>query len=77
MDARSMYRATLVSSATLASRALDVGGAAPSAGDDEESEQGYWYQGLGFQGAEQYLQYRHFAPRGADTPVYWNWRDGG
>jgi hypothetical protein len=72
-----MYRATLVSSATLASRALEIGGAARSASDDEESEQGYWCQGLEFQDGEQYLQYRHFAPRGADAPVYWNWRDGG
>lgn len=71
-----MYRATLVSSATLASRALDAVGAARSATDDEESaEQGYWYQGLEFHGAEESLRFRHFSPRGADAPVYWNWRD--
>ena len=76
MQARSIYRATLVSSATLASRALDVGGAARSAMDDEKNEeQGYWYQGLEFQGAEESLRYRHFSPRSADAPVYWNWRE--
>ena len=76
MHGRSIYRATLVSSATLASRALDASGAALSAMDDEESaEQGYWYQALEFQGAEASLRYRHFSPRSADAPVYWNWRD--
>jgi hypothetical protein len=75
---RSIYRDTLVSSATLASRALNAAGAGRSATDDEESaDQGYWYQALEFQGAEQYLQYRHFSPRSAEAPVYWNWRDGG
>jgi hypothetical protein len=74
--ARSIYRATLVSSATLASQALDAAGAARSAMDDEEhAEQGYWYQALEFQGAEEYLRYRHFSLRAAEAPVYWNWRD--
>ena len=73
MHARSIYRATLVSSATLASQALDAGAAAID--DEESAEQGYWYQGLEFQGAEQSLQYRHFAPLGADAPVYWHWHD--
>lgn len=73
MHARSIYRATLVSSATLASQALDAGAATI---EDEESEhQGYWCQGLEFQGAEQYLQCRHFSPRTVDAPVYWNWRE--
>ena len=76
MHGRSMYRAILVSSATLAARALDAVGAARSATDDEESaEQGYWYQGLEFQGAEESLRFRHFSPRSADVPVYWHWRD--
>jgi len=76
MQARTIYRATLVSSATLASRALHTAGAARSAMDDEaHEEQGYWYQGLDFKGAEEYLRFRHFSPRNADAPVYWNWRD--
>ena len=38
MHARSIYRSTLVSSATFASRGLD----------EESAEQGYWCQGLDF-----------------------------
>jgi hypothetical protein len=76
MHARSMYRATLVSSASLASRLLDGIGAARSAMDDEESaEQGYWYQRLDLRDAEQYLRNRHFTLQSADAAAYWSWRD--
>jgi len=66
MQARSIYRATLVSSAGSALSAMD---------HDQNEEQGYWYQGLEVQGGEEYLRYRHFSPRSADAPVYWNWCD--
>jgi len=76
MYARSTYRATLVSSATFASRVLDGAGAARSATDDEASaEQGYWYQVLDFRDVGHCLRNRHFSLHGADAPAYWNWRD--
>jgi hypothetical protein len=76
MHARSMYRNTLVSSASFASAVLDDTGAAPSAVDDEEAaEQGYWHQGLDLGDVGQCLRNRHVTLRTADASAYWNWRD--
>jgi hypothetical protein len=65
MHARSIYRSTLVSSATFASRGLD----------EESAEQGYWCQGLDFRDVEHCLRNRHFSLQGAHAPAYWNWHD--
>jgi hypothetical protein len=76
MHARSMYRNTLVSSASFASAVLGGTAGTPSAVDDEEpAEHGYWYQGLDLRDVGQSLRNRHVTLRSADAPAYWNWRD--